>query len=215
MWKVKDPTPDFPRKRASLREAGQSGTITRSRRSFISSSRAQARYKGVGGMIDIEYVALGSRRIDGQAAEGRGAELGKRSINSMANVERSARAMRSSSLREPGTRSWLQSRYAFSVAARPLIRTRIRIWSNWLGTISAESSKKGRAVAVESTTARHINQKCRQRKPKTVAAVSDCRGQSVACLFANGADGSRTTWMGRPTGRIERERMSQKFRSWG
>ena len=32
----------------------------------------------------------------------------------------SARAMRSSSLREPGTRSWLQSRYAFSVAARPL-----------------------------------------------------------------------------------------------
>ena len=42
----------------------------------------------------------------------------------------SARAMRSSSLREPGTRSWLQSRYAFSVAARPLMRTRIRILNN-------------------------------------------------------------------------------------
>ena len=32
-------------------------------------------------MAGIEHVALGSRRIDGQAAEGRGAELGKRSIN--------------------------------------------------------------------------------------------------------------------------------------
>ena len=32
--------------------------------------------------------------------------------------------------RELGTRSWLQSRYAFSAAARPLIRTRIRIWNN-------------------------------------------------------------------------------------
>jgi len=51
----------------------------------------------------------------------------------MANVEWSARAMRSSSLREPGTRSWLQSRYAFSVAARPLMRTRIRISNNRWG----------------------------------------------------------------------------------
>ena len=50
--------------------------------------------------------------------------------NSMANVEWSARAMRSSYLREPGTRSWLQSRCAFSVAARRLIRTRIRISCN-------------------------------------------------------------------------------------
>jgi hypothetical protein len=33
------------------------------------------------GAPSIEHVALGSRRIDGQAAEGRGAELGKRSIN--------------------------------------------------------------------------------------------------------------------------------------
>ena len=46
--------------------------------------------------------------------------------------------LRSSSLREPGTRSWLQSRYAFSVAARPLMRTRIRIWSNRLGDGSGE-----------------------------------------------------------------------------
>ena len=38
--------------------------------------------------------------------------------------------LRSSSLREPGTRSRLQSRCAFSVAARPLMRTRIRIWNN-------------------------------------------------------------------------------------
>jgi hypothetical protein len=36
---------------------------------------------GADGFSDIEHVALGSRRIDGQAAEGRGAELGKRSIN--------------------------------------------------------------------------------------------------------------------------------------
>ena len=34
-----------------------------------------------GGISDIEYVVLGSRRIDGQVAKGRGAELGKRSIN--------------------------------------------------------------------------------------------------------------------------------------
>src|SRR4029453_7868656 len=45
----------------------------------------------------------------------------------MANVEWSARAMRSSSLRACGTPSWLQSRYAFSVAARRRMRTRIRI----------------------------------------------------------------------------------------
>jgi hypothetical protein len=36
---------------------------------------------GAEGISDIEYVGLGSRRMDGQAAEGRGAELGKRSIN--------------------------------------------------------------------------------------------------------------------------------------
>ena len=30
-----------------------------------------------------------------------------------------------------GTRSPLQSRYAFSVAARRLMRTRIHIWNNW------------------------------------------------------------------------------------
>ena len=43
--------------------------------------------------------------------------------------EWSARAMRSSSLPVRGTRSRLQSRYAFSVAARRLMRTRIRIWN--------------------------------------------------------------------------------------
>jgi hypothetical protein len=36
---------------------------------------------GADGISDIEHVGLGSRRMDGQAAEGRGAELGKRSIN--------------------------------------------------------------------------------------------------------------------------------------
>ena len=39
------------------------------------------RSNGAFGKTDIEHVALGSRRIDGQAADGRGAELGKRSIN--------------------------------------------------------------------------------------------------------------------------------------
>ena len=85
----------------------------------------------------------------------------------------------------------------FLCCCAPLIRTRIRIWSNWLGTISAESSKKGRAVAAESRAARHINQKRRQRKPKTVAAVSDCRGQSVACLLSLPAV------------------VGEEFRSWG
>jgi hypothetical protein len=51
-------------------------------------------------------------------------------IELMANVEWSARAMRSSSFPARGTRSWLQSRYAFSVAARRLMRTRILILNN-------------------------------------------------------------------------------------
>jgi hypothetical protein len=46
------------------------------------------------------------------------------------NVEWSARAMRSSSLPARGTRSRLQSRYAFSVTARHRMRTRIRILNN-------------------------------------------------------------------------------------
>ncbi len=33
------------------------------------------------GQVEHQHVVLGSRRIDGQAAEGRGAELGKWSIN--------------------------------------------------------------------------------------------------------------------------------------
>ena len=45
-------------------------------------------------------------------------------------VESSAQAMRSSSLRACGTRSRLQSRCAFSVAAHRLMRTRMRIWNN-------------------------------------------------------------------------------------
>jgi len=44
-------------------------------------SRGSERINGGLGESDIEHVVLGSRRIDGQAAEGRGAELGKRSIN--------------------------------------------------------------------------------------------------------------------------------------
>jgi hypothetical protein len=44
-------------------------------------------------MSEIEHVALGSRRIDAQAAEGRGAELGKRSINtSRSGMELSGKA---------------------------------------------------------------------------------------------------------------------------
>ena len=63
----------------------------------------------------------------------------------MANVEWSARAMRSSSLPARGTRSWLQSRYAFSVAARRLMRTRIRIWNNRQRDRFGDSSEKDKA----------------------------------------------------------------------
>src|SRR6266513_2470721 len=55
----------------------------------------------------IEHVALGSRRIDGQAAEGRGAELGKRSINtSRSGIARvDGNAARECKSARPGTRS--------------------------------------------------------------------------------------------------------------
>ena len=51
-------------------------------------------------------------------------------INSTANVEWSARAMRYSFLQACGTRSWAQSRCAFSVAPHRLMPMRIRIWNN-------------------------------------------------------------------------------------
>ena len=58
-------------------------------------------------MAGIEHVALGSRRIDGQAAEGRGAELGKRSINtSRSDIARvDGNAARECKSARPGTRS--------------------------------------------------------------------------------------------------------------
>jgi hypothetical protein len=59
-------------------------------RGFVVTQPSTAGYvlpNGVDGKSDIEHVALGSRRIDGQAAEGRGAELGKRSINTSRSRE--------------------------------------------------------------------------------------------------------------------------------
>ena len=72
-------------------------------------------FNGAAGMSDIE----------GEVTRVGASERGQRM-----SFKWSARAMRSSSLPARGTRSRLQSHYAFSVAAHRLMRTRIRILNN-------------------------------------------------------------------------------------
>jgi len=71
---------------------------------------------GTNGLSDIEHVVLGSRRIDGQAAEGRGAELGKRSIDTARSRESSFWEKRHRRLSREGSDEQVGKRASFNGA---------------------------------------------------------------------------------------------------
>ena len=74
---------------------------------------------------ELYFILEGAGDIEGKVTRVGASERGQRT-----SFKWWARAMRSSSLPARSTRSRLQSRYAFSVAARLLMRTRTHIWNN-------------------------------------------------------------------------------------